>query len=118
MQVISVYKGIYNRKNLRKHKIPVFGSQIYSYELTCHPHIEEDQTKIVSFIKKQTIIWSRKTWEIWHLANFGENQEESEEAAKLSDKSSMFNKEFNDSKDPIIFACTKCDSTFKFEWRT
>ena len=47
----SLYNGIYNRKNLRKHKIPIFGTNIHSYELKSHPHIEEDQTKLVGFIK-------------------------------------------------------------------
>ena len=53
MRANSVYNGIYNRKNLRKHKISFFASKIHPYEVICDPHIEEDQTKPVYFIKKK-----------------------------------------------------------------
>ena len=30
----------------------MFGTKTHLYELICHPHIEEDQTKPVCFMKK------------------------------------------------------------------
>ena len=52
MQANSVYNGIYNGKNLHKHKISIFGSKIHPNEVICDPRIEEDQTKPVYFVKK------------------------------------------------------------------
>ena len=51
-----VYNGIYNSKNLKKPKILILGTKIHLYELICHPHIEEDQTKPVCFLKKISLI--------------------------------------------------------------
>ena len=50
------YNGIYNGKNLQKPKILILGTKTYLYELICHPHIEEDQTKPVCFMKKISLI--------------------------------------------------------------
>ena len=47
-----VYNGICNGKNLPKPKIFILGTKTHLYELICHPHIEEDQTKPVCFKKK------------------------------------------------------------------
>ena len=58
-----VYNGIYNGKNLQKPKIFILGTKTYLYELICQPHIEEDQTKPVCFMKKS--VWSGKIWLIW-----------------------------------------------------
>ena len=50
------YNGNYNRKNLWKPKIFIFGTKPHPYELIFHPHIEEGQTKVVCFIKKINMI--------------------------------------------------------------
>ena len=55
-QRVLVYNGIYNCKNLQKHKIYIFGTKTHLYELICHPHIEKDQTKPVCFMKKISLI--------------------------------------------------------------
>ena len=47
-----VYDGIYNCKNLKKPKIQILGTKTHLYELRCQPHIEEEQTKPVCFMKK------------------------------------------------------------------
>ena len=47
-----VYNEIYNGKNLQKSKILILGKNAHLYELIRHPHIEEDQTKPVCFMKK------------------------------------------------------------------
>ena len=51
-----VYSGIYNAKNLKKPKIFILGTKTHLYELICHPHIEEDQTKPVCFMKQISLI--------------------------------------------------------------
>ena len=51
-----VYNGIYNGKNLQKPKIFILATKTHFYELVCHPHIEEDQTKPVCFMKKISLI--------------------------------------------------------------
>ena len=51
-----VYNGIYNGKNLKKPKILILGTKTHLYELICHPHIEEDQTRPVCFLKKISLI--------------------------------------------------------------
>ena len=51
-----VYNGIYYGKNLQKPKIFILGTKNHLYELICHPHIEEDQTKPVCFMKKISLI--------------------------------------------------------------
>ena len=60
-----VYNGIYNGKNLKKPKIlretlpsqtSDMGTKTHLYELRCHPHIEEDQTKPVCFLEKISLI--------------------------------------------------------------
>ena len=51
-----VYNGIYNGKNLKKPKIFILGTKIDLYELICHPHIDEDQTKPVCFMIKISLI--------------------------------------------------------------
>ena len=38
---------IYIGESTGKHKTQVFGTKIHSYELVCHPYIDEDPTKIV-----------------------------------------------------------------------
>ena len=48
-----VYNGIFNGKNLKKPKIFILGTKIHLYELICHQHIEEDQTKPVCFMRKK-----------------------------------------------------------------
>ena len=47
-----VYNGICNGQNLQKPKIFSLDAKTCLYELICHPHIEEDQTKPVYFMKK------------------------------------------------------------------
>ena len=47
-----VNNGIYNGKNLQKPKILILGTTNRLYELICHPHIGEDWTKPVCFMKK------------------------------------------------------------------
>ena len=66
MRANSVYNGIYNRKNLWKHKISFFASKIHPYEVICDPHIEEDQTKPVYFIKKK-INLTKKNLRNWRF---------------------------------------------------
>ena len=51
-----VYNGIYNCKNLQKPKIFILGTKTHLYEFICHPHIDEDQTKPVCFMKKIILI--------------------------------------------------------------
>ena len=46
------YNGIYNSKHLQKPKFLILCTKTHSYELIFHPHIEEDQTKPVCFVKK------------------------------------------------------------------
>ena len=51
-----VYNGIFNRKNLKKSKMFMLGTKTHLYELICHPHITEDQTKPVCLMKKINLI--------------------------------------------------------------
>ena len=51
-----VYNGMYNGKNLQKPKFFISGTKTHLYELICHPHKEEDQTKPVCFMKKMSMI--------------------------------------------------------------
>ena len=51
-----VYNGICNGKNLQKPKIFILGTKTCLYELLCHPHIEDDQTKPICFMKKISLI--------------------------------------------------------------
>ena len=55
-----VYNGICNGQYLQKPKIFSFDAKTCLYELICHSHIEEDQTKLVYFMKKKKTVWSRK----------------------------------------------------------
>ena len=48
-----VYNGIYNGKNIKKPKIQTLSTKTHLFELLCHPHIDEDQTKPVCFLKKK-----------------------------------------------------------------
>ena len=51
-----VYNGIYKGKNLQRPKVFISGTKTHLYELICHPHIEEDLTKPVRFMKKISLI--------------------------------------------------------------
>ena len=51
-----VYNGIYNGKNLQEPKFFSLGTKTHLYELICHPHIEEDKTRPVCFLKKISLI--------------------------------------------------------------
>ena len=51
-----VYNGIYNGKNLKKPTTLSLGTKTFLYELLRPPHIEEDQTKPVCFMKKISLI--------------------------------------------------------------
>ena len=48
-----IYNGIYNGKNLHKPTIFILSTKTCLYELVCHLHIEEDQTKPVCFMRKK-----------------------------------------------------------------
>ena len=48
-----VYNGIYNSKNLQKPNIFILGTKIHLYELICHPHLEEDLTNLVYFMREK-----------------------------------------------------------------
>ena len=51
-----VYNGIYNGKNLQKPEFFSLGTKTHLYELICHPHTDEDQTKPDCFMKKISLI--------------------------------------------------------------
>ena len=54
--IYLVYNGIYNGKNILKPKIFILGTKTRLYELICHPHLEQDQTKPVCLVKKIGLI--------------------------------------------------------------
>ena len=62
-----VFNGIYHGKNLQKPKFFILGTKTHLYEHICHPHIEEDQTKPVCFMREKKSVRSRKSWLIWDL---------------------------------------------------
>ena len=55
-----VYNGIY--KNIQKPKIFISGIKVYLYELICHSHIDQEQTRTVCLTKKFSLIW-----DLWFL---------------------------------------------------
>ena len=57
VQRVSVYNENFNGQKLQKDKIYFFGSNICSYELIFHPHIEEDNTNTFGLIKKNVYVY-------------------------------------------------------------
>ena len=57
-QCFFTYNGNNNGEKLKKHKISIFGSKIYSNKLIFRTHIEEDHTNVLCFLNK--IRWNHR----------------------------------------------------------